>query len=98
VSDPMDVAKLAAIDQQLAEMGDRLDRAARAVMRGDLVAVAAAVILVAVVLIARPPVHYWELAAALAAVALYAAGGFIQGLMLRSCRTEIRDLRAHVAR
>jgi len=89
-----DPARLAAIDQQLAEIDERLARHARAIMRGDLAAVAVAVILIAVLLIARPPLYRWELAAALAAIALLAAGGFVQGLMLRSYRAEIRELRA----
>ena len=64
-----DQARLAAVDQQLAEMGDRLGRHARAIMRGDLATAAAAVILIAVELTARPPLRRWELIAALAAVA-----------------------------
>ena len=89
-----DPARLAAIDQQLAGMDYRLSRHARAIMRGDLATAAAAVILIAVVLIARTPLYRWELPVALAAVALLAAGGFVQGLMLRSYRTEIRELRS----
>jgi hypothetical protein len=92
--DAPDPARLAAIDQQLAELSDRLDRHARAIMRSDLITVVVAVVLIAVVLIARPPLYRWELVAALAAIALGAAGGFIQGLMLRSYRAEIRELRA----
>ena len=91
---PPDPARLAAMDQQLAEMSDRLDRHGRAIMRGDAATVAVAVILIAVEVIARPPLYRWELIAALAAIALLAAGGFVQGLMLRSYRTEIRELRA----
>jgi len=89
-----DPARLAAIDQQLAEMSDRLDRHARAIMRGDLATVAVTVLLIAVEVIARPPLYRWQLITTFIAVALFAATGFIQGRMLRSYRAEIRDLRA----
>jgi hypothetical protein len=94
MDDAPDPARLAAIDQQLAEMSDRLDRHARAIMRGDGIAAIVTLALIAVELIASPPLHRWELIAALAAVALAAAGGFVQGLMLRSYRAEIRELRS----
>ena len=92
-ADTPDPARLAAIDQLLAEMDDRLGRHARAIMRGDLATAAVVVVLIAVVLIARPTLYRWELIAALAAIALLAAGGFVQGLMLRGYRAEIRELR-----
>jgi fatty acid desaturase len=89
-----DPARLAAIDQQLAEIGDRLDRNARSIMHGEasllLIALAAVIYLLA----ARPAVSYWYLAAAWAVVALSAAGSFVQGRMLRSYRAEIRELRS----
>ena len=87
-------ARLAALDQRLAEFDARLDRNARAIMRGDGVAAIVALAVIAVQLIALPPLYRWQLIVALAAIALAAAGGFVQGLMLRSYRAEIRDLRA----
>ena len=89
-----DPARLAAMDQQLAEIADRLDRDARSVMRGDGVVAIVALAAIAVELIAWPPLYRWQLIAALAAIALAAAGGFMQGLMLRSYRAEIRELRS----
>ena len=91
-----DPARLAAVDQQLAKMSDQLDRHARAIMCGDVTVAVIAVALIVVVLAARPRVYPWELAVVLAAVAMGAAVSFMQGLMLRSYRAEIRDLRARV--
>ena len=96
MSDMSDSARLAAIDQQLADQTARLDRHARAIMRGDVATVVVSLALIAVEVIARPALRHWELIAALAATTLLAAGGFIQGLMLRSYRAEIRDLRSRV--
>ena len=89
-----DPARLAAIDQQLAEMGARLDRHARAIMRGDVATAVVVLVLIAVEVTARPPLYHWELITALAAIALLAVSGYVQGLMLRSYRAEIRELRA----
>ena len=89
-----DPAKLAAADQRLAEMDDRLGRHARAIMRADVATVSIAVVLIAAEVFARPPLYRWELIAFLAACAFLAAGSYVQGLMLRSYRAEIRDLRA----
>jgi hypothetical protein len=91
-----DPAKLAAIDQQLAEIGDRLDRNARSIMHGEVSLLLIALAAVIYLLVARPAVSYWYLAAAWTVVALSAAGSLVQGRMLRSCRDEIRELRARV--
>jgi hypothetical protein len=87
-------ARLAAIDQRLAEMNDRLDRHARAITRADIATLAGALVLIVVELTAGPHVYRWEFIVALAAIVLLAAGSFVQGLMLRSYRNEIRELRS----
>jgi hypothetical protein len=89
-----DPAKLAAIDQRLAKIGDRLDRNARSIMHGEASLLLIALTAVIYLLAARPAVSYWYLAAAWAVVALSAAGSLVQGRMLRSCRDEIRELRS----
>ena len=89
-----DVARLAAIDQQLAGLGDRLDRNARSLMRGDAILLLVAPAAIIYYLAARPAVSYWHLVIAWAVVALGAAGSLVQGLKLRSYRAEIRELRA----
>jgi hypothetical protein len=43
--------------------------------------------------VARPPLRRWEVVVTLAAVAAVAVSGYFQGLMLRSLRAEIRELR-----
>ena len=91
-------ARLAAIDQELAALSDRLDRHARAIMRGDAVCACIAAALIVVVAVARPTLYRWEFVALLAAVAIGCGAGFVQGLMLRSYRAEIRDLRSRVPR
>ncbi len=94
MSDTSDSARLAAIDQQFADQIARLDRHARAVMRGDVATVVVSLTLIAVEVIARPALRHWELIAALAATALLAAGGFHSGphaaqLPGRDPRTEV---------
>ena len=89
-----DPARLAEIDQQLARIGERLDRKARSLMRGDAVLLLFALAAIIYSLAARPAVSYWDVAMAWAVVALGAAGSIFQGLALRSYRAEIRDLRA----
>jgi glucan phosphoethanolaminetransferase (alkaline phosphatase superfamily) len=89
-----DPARLAAIDQQLAEMADRLDRNARSMMRADVALAIVAVALAVAVLVGHPRVFRWELAVVLLALAAAAVTGFVQGLMLRSYRAEVRELRA----
>jgi hypothetical protein len=89
-----DPAKLAAIDQRLAEIGGRLDRNARSIMHGEASLLLIALTAVIYLLAARPAVSYWYLAAAWAVVALSAAGSLVQGRMLRSYRDEIRELRS----
>jgi hypothetical protein len=86
-------ARLAAIDQQLAAINARLNRSARGVMRGDIATGAVSVLLIAAEVIARPPLHRWEMVITLAAVAAMAVSGYFQGLMLRSLRAEVRELR-----
>ena len=83
-----DSARLAALDQRLAEINDRLDRHARAITRADIATLAVVLVLIGVELTAGPHVYRWEFIAALAASALLAAGSFVQGLMLRSYRSE----------
>jgi hypothetical protein len=95
MADP-DPARLAATDQELAALDARLDRNARAIMRGDVTLLLLAAAGIAYALIARQPVSYWHYAAVWGVVVLGAAGSFIQGRLLRSYRAEIRDLRARV--
>ena len=52
--------------------------------------------LIAAFLAARPAVHLWELVAALALAAMLAAETVVHGLMLRSHREEVRELRARL--
>ena len=91
-----DLARLAAIDQQLADLSNRLDRRASGIMNGEIWLLLLALTAVIYVLAARPAVSYWYLAGAWAVVALAAAGSLVQSLILRSYRAEIRDLRARV--
>lgn len=93
-----DPSRLAALDQRLADLDSRLDRTSRAVMRGDVVCGCVAVAVIIVVLTVRPHLYDWEYVIALAAVAFACASGVIQGLILRSCRAEIRDLRSRAPR
>lgn len=89
-----DPARLAAIDQELAAMNDRLSRNARARMRGDIATAVVALVVAATVAIGRPQVQWWQFAAAALVVALLSAGSYVQGLMLRSYRDENSRLRA----
>jgi hypothetical protein len=89
-----DPARLAAIDQQLAELDARLDRNARSIMRGDATLLLLALTGIIYALIARQPVSYWHYAAVWGVVVLGVAAAFVQGRMLRSYRAEIRDLRS----
>lgn len=88
--------RLAAIDQELAALDARLDRHERALSRSDAGGVVVGVALIVLVVVSRPAVYWWELVVLLVALVLAAAAGFVQGLMLRSYRAEIRDLRARV--
>jgi len=89
-------ARLAAIDQQLAAIDTRLNRNARGIMRSDIATGAVAVILIVIEVIARPALERWEVIALLATVAAMAISGYFQGLMLRSLRAEIRELRSRL--
>lgn len=93
-SEQADPARLAAIDQQLAAIDARLEQHARTIMRGDLAIAVTAAGTAIWILAARPQVHRWELLAAVITCGLLAFSGFIQGLMLRSYRAEIRELRS----
>jgi hypothetical protein len=75
-------------------MADRLDRNARSMMRADAAQAVIAVTLAVVVLAGHPRIFRWELVVVLLALAAGAVTGFVQGLMLRSYRAEVRDLRA----
>ena len=97
MSEP-DPARLAALDQRLADLNARLDRHLRAVMRSDAGLVLVAAGLIAWALVSRPVFHLWEFVAAWGVIILLAAGSFFQGLMLRNYRAEIRDLRSRVPR
>jgi hypothetical protein len=98
MDDLPDPARLAAIDQKLAEMDDRLELHARAIMRGDVAFAIIALALVIYYLASPAEIPRWQVVAAWAAVTLLAAGGFVQGLMLRSYRSEIRELRVRPSR
>jgi hypothetical protein len=95
MADP-DPARLAATDQELAALDGRLDRIDRATMRANVTLLLIALAGITYALIARQPVSYWHYAAVWGVVVLGVAGDFVQGLRLRSCRAEIRDLRARV--
>jgi hypothetical protein len=95
MSEP-DPARLAALDQRLADMDARIDRHARAIIRGDAVFAGFAVALIVIEIVGRPALSRWEFVALLCAVAFLCVGGFFQGRMLRNYRAEIRDLRARV--
>ena len=96
--DPADlIRRLAAIDQELAALDDRLNRLNRGVVVTDAVGVVVIVAIIAIEVIARPAVHRWELLAALIALVLAAVGGVMQDVMLRNYRAEIRDLRSRVS-
>jgi hypothetical protein len=89
-----DPARLAAIDQQLAELNGQLNRSGRVIMWADAWVLAAALALIGMELAGAPQLSRWEVVAWLAIAASLAAGSLIQARMLRSCRAEIRDLRS----
>ena len=89
-------ARLAALDQRLAELNTRMDRHARAITRTDIAMLAAALVLIVIYLAGNLRIYRWELIAAWAVVALLAAGSLIQGRMIRGYRAENRELRARV--
>ena len=93
MDDLPDPARLAAIDQKLAQMDDRLERHARAIMRGDAAFAIIALALIIYYLTSPAGIPRWQVVTAWAAVILLAAGSFVQGLMLRSYRGEIQHLR-----
>jgi hypothetical protein len=87
-----DPARVAAVDQRLADLNARLDKHLSAILRGDAV-----MGLIAAGLIAyEANIGRWELAAAWSVVFLLTIGSLFQGIVLKSCRAEIRDLRARV--
>lgn len=91
-----DPAETAAEDQYLAAMAARLDASVRRTIRGGTATTVAIAALIAAFLAARPAVHLWELVAALALAAMLAAETVVHGLMLRSHREEVRELRARL--
>jgi hypothetical protein len=93
-----DPARLAALDQRLADLNAQMDKHLRAVMRSDIGLVLVALGLIAWALAARPAFSLWEFAASWGVIILLAVGSLFQGLMLRNYRAEIRDLRARVPR
>lgn len=93
-----DPARLAAIDQQLAQLSDRMGRRDRAIMRSDVILICLAVAAVIYTLAAWPVISPWYFVVAWVIIAAMAAGGFLQALMLRSYRAEIRELRSRVPR
>jgi hypothetical protein len=96
--DPSDlIRRLAAIDQELAALDDRLNRLNRGAVRGGMIMAACITAVIIVELIVKPPVYRWELVAALIALVLAVAGGLMQDLLLRNYRAEIRDLRSRVS-
>jgi len=91
-----DPARLAALDQQLAEISDRLSRHTSAAMRGDVILACLALAIAVATVIARPHVPWWVLAVAALTIAMLAAGNFMQARMLRTYQAEVRDLRSRI--
>jgi hypothetical protein len=89
-------ARLAALDQRLADLNTRMDRHARAITRADIAMLTFALALIVIYLAGNLRIYRWEFIAAWAVVAMLAAGSLIQGRMLRGYRAENRELRARV--
>lgn len=76
------------------EDGERMNEGRHGVTTYAVTLGGGAAIAIAAELLAHPALHRWELIAALAAVVSLAVTCFLQGLILRSLRAEVRELRA----
>ena len=89
-------ARIAALDQELAAIDDRLNRSARSMKFAFAATVVCVVAVIVIEVAARPAVTRWELIAVMIAFLLAVAGDFVLSVMLRSYRAEIRELRSRV--
>jgi len=89
-------ARIAALDQELAALDDRLNRSVRSMKFAFAGTVACVVAVIVIEVAARPTVYRWELVTVMIAFLLAVAGDFILSVMIRNYRAEIRDLRSRV--
>ena len=94
--DPDPTARIAALDQELAALDDRLNRSARSMKFAFAATVACVVAVIVIVVVAKPAVYRWELVTVMIAFLLAVAGDFVLSVMIRNYRAEIRDLRSRV--
>jgi len=90
-------ARIAAMDQELAHLDDRLNRSVRSMKFAFAATVACVVAVIVIEVAARPTVYRWELVVVMIAFLLAVAGDFVLSVMIRDYRAEIRELRSRVA-
>jgi hypothetical protein len=93
---PDPTARIAALDQELASLDDRLNRSVRSMKFAFAGTVACVVAVIVIEVAARPAVYRWELITVMIAFLLAVAGDFVLSVMIRSYRAEIRELRSRV--
>ena len=94
--DPDPTARIAALDQELAALDDRLNRTARSMKFAFAATVACVVAVIVIMVVAKPAVYRWELVTVMIAFLLAVAGDFVLSVMIRNYRAEIRELRSRV--
>ena len=94
--DPDPTARLAAIDQELASLDDRLNRSVRSMKFTFAGTVACVVAVIVIMVVVKPAVYRWELVVVMIAFLLAVAGDFVLSVMIRDYRAEIRELRSRV--
>jgi len=94
--DPDPTARLAAIDQELASLDDRLNRSVRSMKFTFAGTVACVVAVIVIEVVVKPAVYRWELVVVMIAFLLAVAGDFVLSVMIRDYRAEIRELRSRV--
>jgi len=94
--DPDPTARIAALDQELAALDDRLNRTARSMKFAFAATVACVVAVIVIMVVAKPAVYRWELVVVMIGFLLAVAGDFVLSVMIRNYRAEIRELRSRV--
>jgi len=93
---PDPTARIAALDQDLAALDDRLNRSVRSMKFAFAATVVCVVAVIVIVVAARPVVYRWELIVVMIGFLLAVAGDFVLSVMIRNYRAEIRELRSRV--